>query len=437
MQHQKELVAINEHPEVTKQVGYTSIFARNRASKALVVVNVGGARSSKSYSIAQLIIEILLTQDHKVIGICRKTFPALRMTTMKLFLDLLKEYGIYKEENHNKTFNTYEFGTNLVQFFGLDESEKIKSAEFNYVWMEEANEFLYEDYTAVKLRLSGPVHGDERNHLFLSLNPVDAHNWIAKKAIFESDVEVIKSTFNDNPYLSQGYKDLLLDLINQDENAYRVYVLGEWGLLEGKIYSNYKVIPELPDMTGAKWAYGLDFGLVAPSALVKVYLLNDKFYLEERLYQSGLTNSDIIEKLSHEERGDIYADPSAKQMIAEIQRAGYNAYEGIKGVKESIDLCKRQTLLVPQSSSHIITEIQNYHWKKDKSSIDSEIFLPEPVKFNDHAADAWRYAIWGITSRFGFATARPRSTEPISSLTLPDRTQKNKILDRWMGRNGN
>jgi len=416
---------------ITKDIGYTDIFARNRDSKALSVINVGGARSSKSYSIAQLIISKLLTEDHKLIGICRKTFPALRMTAMKLIVDLLKDYGIYKEANHNKSFSTYSHGSNLIQFFGLDESEKIKSTEFNYIWMEEANEFDYEDYVALKLRLSGQTKEGERNHIYLSMNPIDAHNWIATKAVKESNAELIKSTFQDNPYLSQEYINLLLDLINQDENAYRVYVLGEWGLLEGKIYSNYTVIPEMPNMMGAKWAYGLDFGLMHPSVIVKVYLLNDKVYVEERLYQSGLTNADIIEAFSHEERGDIYGDPSSKQQIAEIQRAGYTAFEGHKGVKESIDLCRRQAIYVPQESVHLIKELQNYHWKKDKNAMGEESFIDEPVKYNDDAVDAMRYGIWGIVSRYGFPTQRPRSSEPIRALHFLGSTG-NKLLDRWM-----
>lgn len=418
-------------PKVRK-VGYTKVFERTRASKAFVVINVGGARSSKSYSIAQLFIEKLITENHKVFGICRKTFPALRMTTMRPFFDLLKEYGVYREEQHNKSFNTYNYGTNLVQFFGLDETEKIKSAEFNYIWMEEANEFTYDDYIALKLRLSGQHYHGERNQLYLSMNPIDSNNWIATRASKETDVEVIHSTFQDNPYLTEEYKRQLLDLINQDEAAYRIYVLGEWGKIEGKIYSNYKIIPELPTMDNAKWAYGLDFGLVNPSAVVKVYLFKDQFYVEERLYKSNITNSDIIEFFSHEARGDIYADPSAKMMITEISRAGYNAFEGHKSVKEGIDLCQRQTLYIPQASAHLITEIRDYHWKKDKNMMGEDAFLMEPVKYNDHAVDAMRYAIFGLTSRWGFATARPRSTEAIKSLTFD--TPNSTIIDRWMKR---
>ena len=400
----------------TREVEYTDIFRRNQESKALVLINVGGARSSKSYSVAQLLISKLIGENNKKIGICRKTFPALRMTNMKLFYDLLREYKIYDESKHNKTFNTYELGTNQVQFFGLDESEKIKSAEFNYIWMEEANEFSYEDYTNLKLRLSGHVEPGELNHLYLTLNPIDSNNWIPIKAVKEQDVQVIHSTFLDNPFLTKEYVKLLTDLMYQDENFYRVYALGEWGQLERRIYSNYKVIPELPDMSGAKWAYGLDFGLVNPSAVCKVYLLGDKFYCEERLYRSGLTTADIIEFFTHEMRGDIYADPSAKMMTEEIYRAGYTAYDGHKGVKEGIDLCQRQTLMIPSESEHLIKEIQGYCWKKDPNSTDGTGCLPEPVKFNDHLVDAMRYAIYGLTERYGFATQRPLSIQSIKTL---------------------
>ena len=226
----------------------------------------------------------------------------------------------------------------------------------------------------------------------------------------EQDVVVIHSTYLDNVFLSSDYIKMLENSINEDENFYRVYVLGEWGKLENLIYRNYKIRPELPELDGAKWCYGLDFGLVNPSAIIKVYLYEDRFYLEERLYKTGLTNSDIIEFFSHEDKGDIYADPSAKQMIEEIFRAGYDCYEAHKDVKSGIDLCQRQTLTIPESSDNLVREIRGYQWKKDREGN----ILPEPVKLRDHLMDATRYAVFGITERYGFATIRPGDRKPIT-----------------------
>jgi phage terminase large subunit len=135
-------------------------------------------------------------------------------------------------------------------------------------------------------------------------------------------------------------------------------------------------------------------------------------YWEEKLYKSGLTNSDLIEFLSHEQRGEIYGDPSSKMMVEEVAKAGYQAYLGHKGVKESIDLCQRSTILIPASSVNLIKEIRGYQWKVNKDGT----VLDEPVKVHDDAVDAARYAHYGLVSRFGFPTQRPNSYEPIKTL---------------------
>ena len=177
------VLAMNQQQakKTIREVGYTNVFEKNRESKATVVINVGGAGSSKSYSIAQLFIEKLVTEQNKVFGVIRKTFPALRMTSMGLILGLLKEYGVYRESQHNKTANTYTYGTNVMWFFSIDEADKIKSTNFSYIWIEEANELDWESYTILKLRLRAPVKKGEINQMFLSCNPSDSFGFIATK----------------------------------------------------------------------------------------------------------------------------------------------------------------------------------------------------------------------------------------------------------------
>ncbi len=397
--------------------GITEIFLRNRDSGKKTIVNVGGSGSSKSFSIAQLLVYKLISEENKRFVIARKTMPACKRSSYDLIIGFLKDFknvdgvSVYDKGEHNKTDHIFRFKTNEMLFMGLDEPTKIKSVStgVNYVWMEEANEFTLEDYQMFALQVR-KFSAKELNHIYLSLNPIDEGNWIARDLIKQDDVEVVHSTYKNNRFLGADYVKMLEDSIKQSENFYRVYALGEWGKLENLIYRNYKVIPELPDMDGAKWVYGLDFGLVNPSAIIKVYLLNGTFYLEERLYKTDLTNSDIIEFFSHEEKGDIYADPSAKQMIEEIWRAGFGCYEAFKDVKAGLDLCQRQMLRIPESSDNLIKEIRGYHWKKDREGN----VLSEPVKLRDHLMDAMRYAIFGITERYGFATLRPSGERPIT-----------------------
>jgi PBSX family phage terminase large subunit len=366
-----------------------------------------------SHSIAQYILKKFVEQPGCKIGISRKTFPALRRTAYDLMVTLLKDYGIYDKCQHDKTNHTITFNEAKLDFFSMDDSTKITSANFNYIWGEEAIEFDFEDYVAGMLtRLRAPAPEGCHNQIILSLNPTDANSWI-KKLEGQEGVEFIHSTYKDNPYLDKEYIKSLESLITQDENYYRVYVLGEWGRLENLILTKYTQVDQLPQ--GCMWSYGLDFGYTRPTALVKVGQHEGKLYLEERIYKEKLTNSDLIELLSHEERADIYADSAEPQRIEEIRRAGYSVFPANKDVRFGIDLLKRQMLHITKSSANLLKEIRGYQYKKDK---DGRV-LEEPVKWNDHCLDAARYSAAGLVERYGSAVARggSRGYEAFSTLS--------------------
>ena len=375
---------------IKRQVEITDVYKKALNSPKQFVVNVGGAGSSKSYSIAQLAIQNLFNEQNYKIAIGRKTFPALRMTAYKLVIDLLKDYGLYNLNNHNKTENIYHNPqrNSSIQFFSLDDPEKIKSADFNDIWLEEANEFTYEDYLVLKMRLRAP--SAKMNKMYLTLNPVDENNWIATKLSNDPTVDLIRSTYHDNPYLSKEYIQILENLINEDMNYYRIYVLGEWGKLENIIYPTWQVVDDMPKEFQQQ-AYGLDFGYVNPTAMVHIGIIDKDLYIDELLYQTQLTNSDLISRLLTFPRLDIYADSAEPQRIEELKRARLNCYPADKDVKLGIDLVKRQNIKITKRSINVIKEIRGYQRKKDK---DGKV-LEEPVKFNDHILDALRYAVMG------------------------------------------
>src|SRR5690606_123908 len=120
-------------------------FEKNYRAKSRIVVNQGGTRSSKTYSLAQLFVVKLLEEKNKLFTICRKTLPSLKATAMRDFLGILKEHNLYSEANHNKTEMIYRLGTNEVEFISVDEPQKIRGRKRDYLWMNEANEFSYED----------------------------------------------------------------------------------------------------------------------------------------------------------------------------------------------------------------------------------------------------------------------------------------------------
>lgn len=373
----------------------TPIFYKNLNSKAQIVINRGGARSSKSHSILQLMLYKASQEKNKKILILRKTLPALRISTLLMFKEMTSTNGMDKHIREEKQNLNYWFGNNLIHFGSLDDVEKIKSTEWNYIWVEEATEFTHTEVMQLKLRLSAPSTDGKRNQMFLSFNPIDIYHWIKEKLLDPGteDCEEIISTHKDNPFLSADYRKTLEDLINQDINFHRIYAAGEWGILEALIYSGWEIVDVAPYTDDV--IYGLDFGFNNPSSLIKLSLVDDIIYEEELLYQSGLTNSDLIDKLKTliiDKDAPIYADSAEADRIEEIYRAGFNVYPAQKGpgsVKNGIDFVKRQKIKVLSNSVNLIKEKRSYSWRTDKTGKR----LEEPVKFNDHLLDAERYAI--------------------------------------------
>ena len=140
--------------------------------------------------------------------------------------------------------------------------------------------------------------------------------------------------------------------------------------------------------------YGLDFGYNKPTALVEVTLYDNVLYWKELLYESKLTNSDLIAKLkTFRFEGPIIADCAEPNRIEEISREGFNIQPANKAVKDGIDFVKSHPLRIDTSGTNLTREIKRYAWKLDKVS---QKPTDEPVKFDDHLMDAGRYASYSL-----------------------------------------
>jgi phage terminase large subunit len=387
--------------------GGTRVFYENMAARNKVLINRGGARSSKSYSIAQKHTNLFIGGKKRKILIVRKTSPSLRVSVYALMKYLWMDWGIWKDIHEEKRDLNYYLNGNWIHFTSVDDIEKIKSSEWNNIWVEEATEFSYEEFIQFTLRLSSPIYDDFPNQITLSFNPIDAYHWIKTKLIEggEEDFVEIVSTYRDNPYLSLDYIKILKDLKKTDKQFWRVYAKGLWGRLENMIYANYVVKSEKDFPTSFdEITYGLDFGYVHPTVLLEVAWKEKVPYVRELIYQSGLTNEMLMrkmDKLKVNKNAYMWADTAESIKIEELQREGYNVMQNDKAVLEGIDMCKRFPIVIATESTNTVKEAQTYSWKKDRRGI----ILEEPVKFKDDAMDAMRYAIFNYNKMSHFAPA--------------------------------
>ena len=360
-----------------------------------IVVEQGGTRSGKTYNILLFIIFHYCTHNkNKIVTICRKTFPSLRATVLRDFLQILNHYEIYRDEFHNKSSSEYHLFGNLVEFTSLDQSQKIRGRKRDLLFINEGNELYWEDWQQLIFRT--------QERIILDFNPSDEYHWIYDNVITREDCAFYKTTYLDNPFLEDIIKQEIERLKETDDQYWQIYGLGERASSINTIfkYSEVKQIPEDAKLI----AYGMDFGYSNdPTTLVSVYVMEHSLFIKEHLYRTQMTTQDINVFLKEQNllSNPIYADSAEPRLIAELRRMGHNIFPSLKGkdsVNAGIDLLKRYKLHITSDSNNAIQEFRNYKWKEDRSG--KLINVPEDK--NNHIIDPCRYATYSLLSRPNF-----------------------------------
>lgn len=393
---------VSETTELKVQAN-KKIYEFLKSTNYKIYVIYGGAGSGKSYTVTQfLIARRLLRYKNKRLLVTRKYNPSLKQTAYSLMLEWLQKFKVKYEEKKSEQLINLPNGSEIL-FRGMDDAEKIKSSEFNYIWMEEATEFTMQDFLQLRLRLRRANAG-QRNQMFLTFNPVSS--WVTDHFLKQEqeDVGILQTTYKDNiRFLDDDYVKALEDLANQDLSFYQIYALGQVAELKNKVYNNYVVVKDLPSSYD-EIIYGVDFGYNNPSVILEIGIKDGNIYIIKELYKTHLTNSELIEEMKKfvHANSDVYADSAEPQRIKEIEEAGFNIYAAKKEVKNGIDFLKRKKIYIHENCINTIEEIKNYKYKEDRQGN----VLEEPVKFNDHAMDAMRYAVYTHETKYGEPTIR-------------------------------
>jgi len=363
----------------------TEVFQKNYNATKRFVVNIGGSRSTKTYSILQLlIVKALSSEEPLSISVVRKSFPSLRISVMRDFFNILKELDLYDVVAHNKSENTYTLGQSIIEFFSIDDAQKRRGTKRDILYINEANEISYEDYFQLQIRTTSQI--------FMDFNPSE-YFWYNEELEQRDDMEVIRSTYKDNPYLNEDQVKEIERLQYTDYQYYQIYALGQFAGDVDLVYM-HNVVDTIPTDEAKLIALGLDWGYSNdPTTLIEVWRKDDELYLNELLYDTNLTNSDIAKKMTEYEIDrylEIIADSAEPKSIEEIRRMGFNIKPATKGpdsILNGIDILKRYKLNVTKESTNLIQEFRRYKWVTDKDGNK----LNKPIEQFNHALDAIRY----------------------------------------------
>ena len=371
------------------------VFEHLLESNKKISIEQGGTRSGKTYNILLYIIFHYCTHNTgKTITICRKTFPAVRSSVMRDFLDILKLHNSYSEAFHNKSNHEYKLNGNLVEFISLDQPQKVRGRKRHLLFINEANELDYEDWQQLVFRTEDKI--------ILDFNPSDEYHWIYDKVITREDADFNITTYLDNSFLNDSIKEEIERLKDTDETYWQIYGLGLKGVSKATIF-NYMEVDKIPE--DAEFiSYGADAGYTNdPTTLVSVYRKDFNLYIKEHIYQTQMTTYDIHNKWKSVgiNRETIYFDSAEPRLIEELRRMGWNVRPSLKGadsVNAGIDLLKRFKIHIQKDSHNCIQEFRNYKWQEDRSGK----MINKPVDKNNHTIDAIRYATYSVLSKPNF-----------------------------------
>jgi len=364
-------------------------------SNKKIIVEQGGTRSGKTYNILMWIIfDYCVNNKKKIITICRKSFPSLRATVLRDFLEIIQNNNMYSELYHNKSNSEYHLYGNLIEFVALDQAQKIRGRKRNLLFINEANELYYEDWQQLIFRT--------QERIIIDFNPSDEYHWIYDKVIPRNDCDFYKTTYKDNPFIEDVIRQEIERLKDTDEQYWQIYGLGERAASKATIFS-YVEVTKIPE-EAKLLAYGMDFGFTNdPTTLVAVYTLDYNLYIQEYLYRTQMTTRDIDLFLKDLKllRNPIYADSAEPRLISELRTMGHNIFPSVKGkdsVNAGIDLLKRYKIHILTDSKNAILEFRNYKWTEDKTGRLTNI----PQDNHNHIIDPCRYATYSILSRPNF-----------------------------------
>ena len=365
-----------------------------------IEVYYGGAGSGKSFGATQKILLKALKYRRKVLVI-RKIQRTIKDSIWALMISHLHASGFYSACRVNRSDFEIELPNGSIFIFkGLDDPEKIKSIDgITDIVIEEATELTEDDFTQLNLRLRALV---DDLQIYLMFNPISKKNWVYDYFFVRAlplNVKVVKTTYQDNKFLSDEYRAELERLKDRNPAYYRIYCLGEFATLDKLVFPVYttKIVSEA-DIEGLKRWIGLDFGYINdPSAVVWGYIdtARKRIYVTGEYVKRGMKNNEIAETMIdlglHKDKS--YGDSAERKSIDEIRDKGVNIDPTEKGkdsVIHGIQWIQQYDLVIDERCFKVREELENYTWQKDKKTGE---YINEPVDTFNHTIDAIRYGL--------------------------------------------
>ena len=385
------------------------LFRQNYTTEAHIVINQGGTSSGKTYAIEQVLFCLACEAEKQVITVVGQDIPNLKAGALRDAQNIYLSSDALQAavKSYNKTDRIFEFynGT-VIEFKSYENSQDAKSGKRDYLFVNEANGIHWDVYNELALRT--------KKRIYIDFNP-NSEFWVHDKLVGKPGVQLLISDHRHNPFLMDTVREKIESLKKVDEQLWRVYARGLTGKITGLVLTDWHICESIPP-NASLLAAGLDFGFTNDeTGFLLVYKQNGNLWVDEVLYETGLTNPDIADKLTEagiSKATEIIADSAEPKSIEELKRLGWRvtgAKKGPDSIKNSIDILKRYTINVTRQSVNLRNELGRYKWKTDRTGKT----LNEPIDTWNHLIDPLRYV--ALNKLKVTLISKPKSRMPVTN----------------------
>ena len=372
----------------------------------------GSRGSKKSKTTALFFIYSMMKYPGANLLVVRKVYRTLKdscFTDLKWAINILgvQDYWSVKESPLEIIY--IPTGQKIL-FRGLDDPLKVTSITVEtgnlcWAWIEEAYEINKEqDFNMLDESIRGKIEEPLYKQITLTFNPWNERHWLKKRFFDVEDENIMAKTTNYmcNEWLDESDKKLFEDMKKNNPRRYQVAGLGNWGIVEGRVYENWEEkefdVNEISKRKGVKSAFGLDFGYTNdPSAFFcgLIDTANKEIYVFDEIYKNAMKNRQIAEEIIRKGYGKekIVADSQEPKSIDELYDLGLKGIrksrKGRDSINNGVQYIQDYKIIIHPRCVNFITEISNYMWDKDK--FDNPV--NKPVDDFNHLMDAMRYAL--------------------------------------------
>lgn len=337
------------------------------------------------------------------------TYPLLRDVTMRTWIELAEEHVPgFRADMVNRGYMTARLPNgSVVLFRSATKMERLRALNLSWWYGDEAGLYApgVREIALGRLREHGRL-----GYEWVTATP-KGKNWMYKAYAQEeqSDYRLVHSTSRENTFLGN-------DVLEMWEREYtgdfaRQELKGEFVAFEGLIYAEFDRTRHVSRTRPERFARviaGVDWGYANPGVIVvigvdgdgRIYVLAEAYERRRRVEEWVNVAAQMRETWGITQ---FVCDPSEPDYIRAFREKGLKAeaadnsvLPGIQAVQDTLARGGdgRPRLTVSPDCANLLSEIEQYQWAENRHGV-----RDAPVKANDHAMDALRYAIMAASAK--------------------------------------